>query len=115
MYKAGGASASRTRPGGQFFPGEIPARGRSTGKIVEKVRLANIFDPTRSVEVKGRASNFDVLAESEGSQPLIGQVALEILDLHVDARGRKLVPNPASPETPMVEILRILGDGMLVP
>ena len=128
------------------------------GKVIEKVKLTNLFDTARSVEVeavidtgatmmvlpqdtvdelglrkirdvkvkyangktelksvygvvtveiKGRTGNFDVLAESEGSQPLVGQVVLEILDLVVDPRTRKLMPNPASPETPMVEILRV--------
>ncbi|KYK37355.1 MAG: hypothetical protein AYK18_10200 [Theionarchaea archaeon DG-70] len=58
-----------------------------------------------TIEIKGRTGNFDVLAEVEGSQPLIGQVVLEILDLVVDPRTRTLVPNPLSPEMPMVEIL----------
>jgi clan AA aspartic protease len=58
-----------------------------------------------TVEIKGRTGNFDVLAETEESQPLIGQVVLEVLDLVVDPRTRQLIPNPASPETPMVEIL----------
>lgn len=58
-----------------------------------------------TIEIKGRVGNFDVLAEGEGSQPLIGQVVLEILDLVVDPRTRTLTPNPISPEMPMVEIL----------
>jgi clan AA aspartic protease len=58
-----------------------------------------------TLEVKGRTGNFDVLAEAENSQPLIGQVVLEILDLVVDPRTRTLIPNPMSPEMPMVEIL----------
>lgn len=76
-----------------------------------KVKYANNKTEPKSVygvvtlEIKGRTGNFDVLAEVEGSQPLIGQVVLEILDLVVDPRTRKLIPNPASPETPMVEIL----------
>jgi clan AA aspartic protease len=130
------------------------------GKVVEKVKLTNLFDTVRSVEVeavidtgatmmvlpqdivnelglrkirevkaryannrtelksvygvatieiKGRAGNFDVLAEAEGSQPLIGQVVLEVLDLVVDPRTRRLIPNPASPEMPMVEVLMMVA------
>jgi clan AA aspartic protease len=126
------------------------------GKVIEKARITNLFDPTKSVEIeavidtgatmlvlprnivdelglkkirevkvryanneaklrsiygvvtieiKGCTGSFDVLAEAEGSQPLIGQVVLEILDLVVDPRTRTLMPNPASPEMPMVEIL----------
>lgn len=76
-----------------------------------KVRYANNRTELKSIygvvtiEIKGRTGNFDVLAEAEGSQPLIGQVVLEILDLVVDPRTRTLIPNPMSPEMPMVEIL----------
>ncbi len=58
-----------------------------------------------TVELKGRVGIFEALAEAPGSQPLIGQVVLESLDLTVDPRTRTVTPNPLSPETPMVEIL----------
>ena len=76
-----------------------------------KVRYANNTTETKSIygvvtiEIKGRTGNFDVLTEAQGSQPLIGQVVLEILDLVVDPRTRTLIPNPVSPEMPMMEIL----------
>ena len=44
----------------------------------------------------------DVLVEEKGSQPLIGRVLLELLDLIVDKTRN---PNPASPEMPMMGIL----------
>ena len=53
----------------------------------------------------GRAGEFNVLAEPEGAQPLVGQIILEQLDLIVDPSTRKVIPNPRSPEMPMVEIL----------
>jgi hypothetical protein len=56
------------------------------------------------IETLGREGTFDVIGEEEGSQPLIGQVVLGVLDLVVDPRTRKLMPNPASPETPMIDI-----------
>ena len=56
------------------------------------------------IEILGREGTFDVIGEEEGSQPLMGQVVLEVLDLVVDPRTRKLMPNPASPETPMIDI-----------
>jgi clan AA aspartic protease len=76
-----------------------------------KVRYANNRTESKAiygvvtVEIKGRTGNFDVLAEVEGSQPIIGQVVLEVLDFVVDTRGRTLIANPMSPEMPMVEIL----------
>jgi len=75
-----------------------------------KVRYANnkveIKPVYRAVviEILGREGTFDVICEEEGSQPLIGQVVLEVLDLVVDPRTKKLMPNPASPETPMIDI-----------
>lgn len=125
------------------------------GKVIEKVKISNVFQPEKMVEVEalidagatmvvlpediveelglrrvrevkvryannrvepkpvyravvieilGREGTFDVICEEKGSQPLIGQVVLEVLDLVVDPRTRKLVPNPKSPETPMIDI-----------
>jgi clan AA aspartic protease len=58
-----------------------------------------------SIELKGRTGIFEVLAEETGSQPLVGQIILEALDLIVEPTTRTLIPNPRSPEMPMVEIL----------
>jgi len=55
------------------------------------------------LELKGRVGIFDVLAESEEAQPLIGQIVLERLDLVIEPSTRKLIPNPRSPEMPMIE------------
>jgi len=125
------------------------------GKVIEKVKLTSLFDPTKTrevetvidtgatmlvlpedivdelglrkireatvkyannqterksvyagliVELKGRIGNFEAVAEVIGSQPLVGQIVLEALDLVVDPRTRTLIPNPRSPEMPMVEI-----------
>ena len=126
------------------------------GKVIEKIRLASLFDSAKSIEVdaiidtgatmlvlpqelidelglrkireatvkyannqtqqksvyaglvvelKGRIGNFEAVAEVSGSQPLVGQIILEALDLVVDPRTQTLIPNPRSPELPMVEIL----------
>ena len=39
--------------------------------------------------------NFDVIEVPESVSNLLGQVPLEVLDLVVDSKGRKLIPNPA--------------------
>lgn len=57
------------------------------------------------VDKKGRVGIFDVLAENEKTQPLIGQIVLERLDLTIEPSTRKLIPNPRSPERPMIKIL----------
>ena len=58
-----------------------------------------------TIELKGRSANLDVLVEEKGSRSLIGQMLLELLDLIIEPKTRKLIPNPASPEMPMMEIL----------
>ncbi|MEW6203418.1 MAG: aspartyl protease family protein [bacterium] len=128
------------------------------GKVIEKVKLSNIFDGKKSIkvdavidtgatlmtlpqnlvyelglkkireatvryannkrekkyvygaialEIKGRKGIFEVLAEAEGSQPLVGQVVLEALDFIVDPKTKTLMPNPLSPDMPMVELLSL--------
>ena len=125
------------------------------GKVVEKVKVTNFKDPSKSLEIEavidtgatmsvlpmdiiqrlglekiedvnvryadnrvekkevygwiileiaGRRAVFDVLAENKGAQPLIGQIVLERLDLIIEPSERKVIPNPRSPETPMIEI-----------
>ncbi len=126
------------------------------GKVIERIKLTSVFDPSKSeevgavidtgatmlvlpqdlvdrlglrkirdsrvryanrevqlkpiygivaLEIQGRVGNFDVLAEVAGSQPLVGQIVLEELDLVVHPATKLLTPNPESPEMPMVEIL----------
>jgi clan AA aspartic protease len=148
---------------------ELGSRGGAeVGKVREKVKFTNLFDPTKAVEaeavidtgatmvvlpqdvvhqlglrriretrvryannktelksvygvvtveIRGRTGDFDVLAEPEGASPLIGQVVLDVLDLVVDPRTRSLMPNPMSPEMPMVEILALTtwGTALWVP
>jgi len=56
------------------------------------------------LEIAGRKAVFDVFAENEGAQPLIGWIVLERLNLVIEPSTRKVIPNPRSPETPMIEI-----------
>ena len=56
-----------------------------------------------TAEIKGRAGEFDVMAEPDGSRPLVGQILLEQLDLVVDPGARRVIANPRSPDMPMVE------------
>ncbi len=75
-----------------------------------KVKYADSREEKKEVycgvklELKGRAEIFEVLAENEGTQPLIGQIVLERLDLIVEPSTKKLIPNPRSPEMLMIEI-----------
>jgi len=71
-----------------------------------KVRYANniMMEPkpiygVATIELKRRSTNLDVLVE----------VLLELLDLIVEPKTRKLMPNPVSPEMPMMEILMVIS------
>ena len=77
-----------------------------------KVETKGVYSAV-TVKLKGRSGTFDVLAENVGSQALIGQVVLEVLDLVVDPRSRQLTPNPSSPDTPMVEVLGYESPGVI--
>ena len=75
---------------------------------INKAEVKPIYGAA-TVEIQGRAGEFNVLEEPGGSQPLVGQIVLEQLDLVVQPGTRKVVPNPRSPEMPMVEILSLMA------
>ena len=62
-----------------------------------------IVGPVR-LEVIGRHGNFSAVREKPGTTPLIGQVVLEELDLIVNPGSEELLPDPDSPDAPMVDI-----------
>ena len=60
------------------------------------------YEPVE-LQLMGRRENFDVIEIPENVPNLIGQVPLEVLDFVVDAKGRKLIPNPAHGGEQMTE------------
>jgi clan AA aspartic protease len=56
------------------------------------------------IEIMGRDAVVDCVVEKSGTQILIGQVPLEVMDLVVDPKNAHLGPRPESPDTPMYEI-----------
>lgn len=56
--------------------------------------VRNKYEPVQ-LELLGRKENFDVIDIPENVPNLLGQVPLEVLDLVIDSRGQKLIPNPA--------------------
>lgn len=55
------------------------------------------------IQVEGRQTSGDALVT--GDEVLIGKVVLEKLDLLVDCKNQKLMPNPANPDYPLTYIL----------
>ncbi len=39
-----------------------------------------------------------------GARPLLGAVPLEEMDWHISHQGKKLIPNPRSPEKPFLPL-----------
>ena len=67
------------------------------------------YEPVE-LELMGRRENFDVVEIPENVPNLLGQVPLEVLDFVMDAKGQKLIPNPAHGGEQMSEEF-LLDDG----
>ncbi len=57
-----------------------------------------------TVKIGERSTTLPCLVGPPRSEPLLGQVVLEVLDLLVDCPGRRLVPNPESPVYPTLKL-----------
>ena len=56
------------------------------------------------VKVGDRSMETDCVVNPPASEPLLGQIILERLDLLVDCKEGKLVPRPESPYMPMLKL-----------
>ena len=59
------------------------------------------------IDVRGRNAVISALVGAAGSTPLLGQIPLEEMDFVVDPKSRELRPNPASPDAPLLDLLRV--------
>ena len=71
------------------------------GRIGEVPRVTGL-----RIEILGRDMLTGALVEAEGTTPLIGQLPLEELDLVVNPGTGDLMPDPASPDAPLLDLLR---------
>ena len=60
-----------------------------------------VTEPVK-IDIDGRTVIEETLVL--GDEVIIGQTVLEVLDLFVDCTNRRLVPNPAHPDQPVVKI-----------
>ncbi len=56
-------------------------------------------------EVQGRKCHIRAIELPRGAEPLLGAVPLEEMDWHVSPLEKKLVPNPRSPEHPLLPLV----------
>jgi predicted aspartyl protease len=57
------------------------------------------------VEVQGRVCHVRVIELPHGAEPLLGAVPLEEMDWHISPLEKRLVPNPRSPEKPLLPLV----------
>lgn len=74
-------------------------------------RVAEYADGRNDIVTLTEPIIFDIIGrETEegamvvGDEVIIGQTILEVLDLLVDCNNRKVIPNPAHPDQPVVKI-----------
>ena len=74
------------------------------------VAYANEYKETRrvagpvTVRIGNRFMNADCVVGPPRSEPLIGQIVLEALDLVADCGNRTLAPRPESPDSPLLKL-----------
>jgi len=56
------------------------------------------------VEVQGRTCQVRVIELPRGARPLLGAIPLEEMDWHISPTEKKLVPNPRSPDEPLLPL-----------
>ena len=56
------------------------------------------------LEVQGRVCQVRAIELPYGAEPLLGAVPLEEMDWHISPLEKKLVPNPRSPERPLLPL-----------
>ena len=74
------------------------------------VTYANEYRETRqvagpvTVQIGNRFMNADCIIGPPSSEPLIGQIVLEALDLVADCANRTVGPRPESPDRPLLKL-----------
>ena len=56
------------------------------------------------LEVQGRICQVRAIELPRGAEPLLGAVPLEEMDWHINPLEKKLVPNPRSPDRPLLPL-----------
>lgn len=56
------------------------------------------------IEVQGRTCQVRVIELPHGAEPLLGAVPLEEMDWHIAPGEKRLVPNPRSPDKPLLPL-----------
>ena len=74
---------------------------------VHEYRIMGVVE----MEVQGRLWSGRVIELPRGARPLLGAIPLEEMDWHVSPNERRLIPNPRSPEGPLLPLVGLSGEG----
>ena len=81
---------------------DLAVRGQRVVELADGRKVtAGVTEPVE-IDIDGRNTIEDALVL--GDEVIIGQTVLETLDLHVDCANRRLIPNPAHPDQPVIKI-----------
>ena len=81
---------------------DLAIRGNRVVELADgRKETVGVTEPVE-IDIDGRNTIEDVLVL--GDEVIIGQTVVEMLDLLVDCSNRRLVPNPAHPDQPVVKI-----------
>ena len=69
----------------------------------ERKETCSVAGPVK-VQIGNRFMNTDCVVGPPLSEPLIGQIVLEALDLVADCTNRTLAPRPESPDSPLLKL-----------
>ncbi len=84
---------------------------KQLGVLAIGTRVAEYADGRKDAVQLTEPITFDIIGRETvesarvlGDEVIIGQTILEVIDMHVDCRNQKLIPNPAHPDQPVVKI-----------
>lgn len=81
---------------------DLAIRGQRVVELADgRKESVGLTEPVE-IDIDGRNTIEDALVL--GDEVIIGQTVLETLDLHVDCANKRLFPNPAHPDQPVVKI-----------
>jgi len=86
----------------------LKKQGEVQSKTTNGVRRRAVYSAAR-LDLMARNGAFEVVEVDDDVPNLLGQIPLEYLDLVVDPKGRKLIPNPEHGDKQMSEEYRAEG------
>ena len=83
---------------------QLPVSGQYDAALADGTRVTlDIVGPVQ-IKFENRVTNCEALVLPGDSEPLLGAIPLEAMDVLVDPPGNKLIVNPAHPDHPVLRV-----------